>query len=294
LPRPSSLFNMVARPAQAVGLALFVAAFVMTLTFRPTPAAAAVTGSVTPNSGLHDGDTVHVTADGLPANTPIQVLECEQNAQSSAQCEGNTTDVSISSDSNGHYDNPNYSVYVLPGPTIGISSIHCDGTHPCALYVGTDYNNLQSSPHVLLNISFAAGTATTTTTTPLATTTTTVAQAATTTTTAPGAVTTTTVGGSTSSTTPDGSTTTSIAGGGTSSDNGTAGSGGSSGAGVGGGGSSDPNAVSGSGSSTGSTLPMTSAPPLAPWLAGSGILAFVAGTVARRRALREIAATTAA
>jgi len=125
-------------------------------------ASAAVTGSVTPSSGLHDGDTVHVVADGLPANTPIQVTECVHGATSSTQCDGNTTDVSVSSDPNGHYDNTNYSVYQLPGPTIPTSSIQCDDTHACDLYVGDDLNNLSSSNHILLPIAFAAASTTTT------------------------------------------------------------------------------------------------------------------------------------
>jgi hypothetical protein len=123
----------------------------------------AVTATVTPNSGLHDQDAVHVQATGLPANTVIAVVECTSTATSSADCEGSTADVTTSTNASGAYDNPSYTVLQLPDSIFPTTSITCDSTHPCSLYVGTDFNDF-SAPHTLVPISFAAPASTTTTT----------------------------------------------------------------------------------------------------------------------------------
>jgi hypothetical protein len=286
--------RMLGRPLQAVGLVALVAAAFVTLSFDPPTATAAVAGTATPNSGLTDTQTIHVQASGFPPSTnnqPIHVVECVRGATTSQDCEGTTDDPTVNADSSGNYDNPAYTVYVLPDSTIPNASIKCDASHLCDLYVGDDVNNLATSNHVMIPISFAGAAATTTTTPPPPTTTTappvgtTTTVPTATTTTAPGA-TTTTVPGATTTTAAGGSTTTTS----TSVVAGTSGGSGSdpSSAALGGSSSGGGTSVSGSGSSQAS-LPFTAAPPLAPWLGGFGLLAVLGGTVTRRNALRALA-----
>jgi hypothetical protein len=139
---------------QGLGLALLIAAGVVLTTGGAS--FAAVTATVTPNSGLHDLDTVHVQASGLPASTTIAVLECARGATSSAQCEGQTLDIQHQSNASGSYDNPSYQVFVLPDAifTTGNVSITCDATHHCDLFVGVDQNDF-NQPHTLVPIEFA-------------------------------------------------------------------------------------------------------------------------------------------
>lgn len=118
---------------------------------------AAVSGSATPNTGLSDLQTIHVQASGLPAVVqPIAVLECVRGATSSAQCEGSTNDPSVNSTASGTYNNPNYTVFVLPDAVFPTVSIQCDGSgqHECDLYIGTDFNDF-SQPHTFVPIEFS-------------------------------------------------------------------------------------------------------------------------------------------
>ena len=64
-------------PLQVGGLFAFLAAILLTVTYGAgRSAAAGVAVTVTPNSGLHNGQTVHVQASGLPPNhASIQVVE---------------------------------------------------------------------------------------------------------------------------------------------------------------------------------------------------------------------------
>jgi hypothetical protein len=123
---------------------------------------AAVTGTVTPNSGLHNLDTVTVHADGLPASTVIKVLECTHGALDSSGCEAGTNDQTHQSNSAGTY-NAQYQVMTLPNSIFPASSITCDDTHPCDVYIGANFNDF-SAPKTFVPISFAPVQATTTTT----------------------------------------------------------------------------------------------------------------------------------
>jgi hypothetical protein len=124
---------------------------------------AAVSGTATPNSGLHNHDLVHIHATGLPALTGINVLECKSGATSSADCEGQTINTDGQTNGAGVLD-VDYNVWTLPDPALSGTSITCDDTHPCVLYVGTDQQDFSGAPKTLIPISFAPAASTTTTT----------------------------------------------------------------------------------------------------------------------------------
>jgi len=123
-------------------------------------ALAAVTGSVTPNTSLTDGATVHVQASGLPANLAAAgVAECTRAATGPADCEGATQNVSHGTDASGNYDNTTYKVRTLPDVLVPAPAILCDGSgsNECSLFVGVDLNDW-TQPHTLLPIEFASPT----------------------------------------------------------------------------------------------------------------------------------------
>ena len=137
----------------AVGAVLGLSVFAMGGT-----AVAAVAATVTPNTNLTDGQTVHVHATGLPASlSAASVAECVRGATSSSQCEGATNDVSHGTDASGTYDNTGYIVNVLPNNNFPFTSINCDGSgaNECDLFVGQDLNNF-NQPHTLVPIEFAS------------------------------------------------------------------------------------------------------------------------------------------
>jgi hypothetical protein len=267
------------RRFQLVGVGLVLVALAIALFARP--AAAAITGTATPSTGLENTGTMVVTGSGFATGTlpTVHVLECEHGATDSSQCDANTDDSSVSANPAGNYSNPAYAYYALPNAIFGISDITCDATHACdLLLIQDDYNNF-SNPHVLIPLTFTAVAATTTeppTTIPAST----IPTTATTATTAPTSATTAPSGDptTTAAATAGGSTTTTTAKGGSSSTLGGQGSGSTLPAGGNGfsSGSSD-----GSGGS-GGTLPFTGPPTAAPIIAICGIVIVLAGTLMRR------------
>lgn len=195
-------FRSLARPVQITGAMMLIAA--VYLLSLATPSSGAVSGTATPDTNLHDQDSTHVHATGLPARTGINVLECAQGATSSADCEGQTINTDGQSNAAGVVD-VDYKVWTLPNPAFVGTSITCDDTHPCVLYVGTDQSDFSGAPKTLIAISFAAGTGTTTTST--STTSTTLAPTTT------SSTSTTTSGGATSTTSASGFTTTTVSSG---------------------------------------------------------------------------------
>src|SRR5205823_4107799 len=106
----------------------------------------------------------------------------------------------------GHYDNSAFTVYTLPNPALGPSSLQCDSTHACALFVGADYNDF-TQPHVLVPITFSDAASTTSSTS----TTSTTVQSTTSSSSTSSSTTSTTAGGgngTTTTTDPPGATTT--------------------------------------------------------------------------------------
>jgi Neocarzinostatin family len=168
------------RALQLAGVALVVlAGVVVTVAGTPGPALAvtAPSATVTPASGVADGQVVTVSASGLPANRTIQVEECAGTIDSpppdNTACDGVTLDSSTDSDDHGDYANSGYVVYTRPSSLLSSpATITCDASHPCVLYVGVDQNNF-SSPHAFAALTFAANVTTSTTAPPASTTSTT-------------------------------------------------------------------------------------------------------------------------
>lgn len=125
--------------------------------------------SVTPASGLTDGQIVAVHAGGLPPEHTIQVEQCAGTVArpptDNTACDGLTLDTQAGTDAHGNYVNaPGDSngdtgvvVYTRPSPLLkSPTTIVCDGAHPCVLYVGVDQNDF-SQPHVFTDITFTPG-----------------------------------------------------------------------------------------------------------------------------------------
>ena len=144
-----------------------------------SPAGAQTTPTVTltPSSGLTDLQVIDVSVEPNTLFTPgagIRILQCAPGATSNLQCDGNTLNadtVLVQPDGSVHYDA--YTVYRLPNPLFGSSSIRCDETTPCVLYVGQDHNDFGQPKLFSAPFTVAAGGGTTTTTTAPPTTTTT-------------------------------------------------------------------------------------------------------------------------
>jgi len=154
------------RTAAAAGVSI-TAVLVAVLGFVPA-AFAAASATATPNTGLHDAQILSVSGAGMPANATIQIEECAGTAAApptdNGSCDANSLDTQASADGNGVFVNApgdaagdtGYKVYALgtPGSTFPTSTIRCDFTHACVLYVGVDQNNF-SAAHTFVDIAFA-------------------------------------------------------------------------------------------------------------------------------------------
>jgi Neocarzinostatin family len=159
------------RAAAAAAVSL-TAVVVGVIGFVPA-AFAAASATATPGTGLHDGQILSVSGAGLPANTTVQIMECQGTAATpppdNGSCDGNTLDTQATTDGGGAFVNAagdangdsGYKVYALgtPGLTFPNSTIRCDVSHACVLYVGVDQNNF-SAAHTFVDIAFAAPPAT--------------------------------------------------------------------------------------------------------------------------------------
>jgi Neocarzinostatin family len=128
-----------------------------------------VSVSVTPATGLTDGQIVAVHAGGLPPEHTIQVEQCAGTAAApppdNTACDGLTLDTQAGSDAAGQYVNApgdvggdtGFRVYTRPSRLLNApTTITCDAAHPCVLYVGVDQNDF-SKPHAFAEIRFAGG-----------------------------------------------------------------------------------------------------------------------------------------
>jgi hypothetical protein len=152
----------------AATAAVSITAVVVGLVGVPAAFAAAA-ATATPSTNLHDGQILSVSGSGLPANTTVQIMECQGTAATppsdNTSCDGNTLDTQATSDGSGSFVNAagdangdsGFKVYALgtPGSTFNNSTIHCDVAHACVLYVGVDQNNF-SAAHTFVDIAFAA------------------------------------------------------------------------------------------------------------------------------------------
>src|SRR5262249_18469750 len=81
---------------------------------------------------------------------------------SSADCEGATNDPGGQTDASGTLD-WDYTVFTLPNALFNGSSITCDATHLCSLFVGLDYNDFTAAKTLVpIDLAPAATTKTTT------------------------------------------------------------------------------------------------------------------------------------
>ncbi len=174
-----------AKPGRARQIMLLVAVGTAPgLIFSATAAASTPEVSI-PSGPFVDGQNIAVSGSGFPIRaqdpTGLQIIECSDPEGSPANlptdpsqgCEGISVNPGqINTDSAGRF-HVSYAIAAL-STSAGKSSIDCDDTHECVLWVGTDYNNaFLSGPHAFttpFRISAAPATAPSTTPVPTSTT----------------------------------------------------------------------------------------------------------------------------
>jgi len=128
--------------------------------------------TASPATNLIDGQRgIVVRGGGFPAYRTIQVEECVGTVGNpppdNTSCEGDTIDTQAVTDGHGAFANApmdsaghtGYEAFRLPSPTLhAATSIPCDASHPCVLYVGIDQNDF-AQPHTFVAITFAPGNA---------------------------------------------------------------------------------------------------------------------------------------
>jgi hypothetical protein len=124
-----------------------------------------------PAGPLTNGRNIVVSGSGFPTHaqdpTGLQIIECSDPQGSPANlptdpsegCEGITVNPGqINTDSAGRF-HTSYLIAALSS-SAGTSSIDCDDTHECVLWVGIDYNNaFLSGPHAFTTPFKVTGTA---------------------------------------------------------------------------------------------------------------------------------------
>lgn len=123
-----------------------------------TSGARAATPTVTlPPGPLHDQQTITLSGSGFPSQsqlpTGLQIIECSDPGGVAANlptdaasgCEGITLNpTQVNTDSNGAF----HASYQILALNPQISSITCDASNFCVLWVGQDYNNaFTDGPH---------------------------------------------------------------------------------------------------------------------------------------------------
>ena len=130
------------------------------LVFATTTASAAGVLTVTPHTGLTNGQVVKVSGSGFVPNEAVYVIECLASATSAASCDINTV-VPAMTDANGVLPSTNFAVAtgIISGTTTcGTSSSDLAN---CIISVGT----AQATDTATTPITFALPSTTTTTTT---------------------------------------------------------------------------------------------------------------------------------
>jgi hypothetical protein len=266
--------------------------------------------ALSPAGPYNNGQEITVTGSGFSSGIPLtglQIIECSDPGGTAANlptdplsgCDGTTINGNqVTPDASGNFSTT-YGILALS--QAGGSTINCDTTDFCVLWVGIDYNTqFLTGPHAF-SMAFEVTTSVTTTTTtsttapttttpttstpttsmPTTTTTTTTTQPSvtttepTTTTTSPGTTTTTSAGGTTTTsgagpTTTSSSSTTSATG--FTTTTAAPSTGGSGGGSSGGGTVTTPS----------SQLAFTGSPPILPWLAAFGFAMSLIGLLGRR------------
>jgi hypothetical protein len=124
-----------------------------------TPAQAAGTPnfgtmSVTPSTGLHDGDAVTVAGAGFPAGATVYVAECSALTLDGSGCDQDPTRVSVGvADSNGTVSTVQPTFHVFTG-TVGSGS--CTAGSSCSLVMTDSANPATVTTVAVGSISFAS------------------------------------------------------------------------------------------------------------------------------------------
>ncbi|HET6877748.1 MAG TPA: neocarzinostatin apoprotein domain-containing protein [Jatrophihabitans sp.] len=99
---------------------------------RTTAPAGRQTVTVTPHSGLHDGQEVRVEATGFSPNEPLQVIQCADKGNATGPGDCNLSGMlSVSSDASGKLQ---VRLKVLRGP-FGTNRSVCSGAQRCLVSV---------------------------------------------------------------------------------------------------------------------------------------------------------------
>ena len=266
---------------QVGGLGILLACAVMW--FLPAHAYAAGEAVTIPPGPFTDGQTITVSGTGFTGilATGLQIIECSDPGGTTANLPMDAASGCDGTSVSGNQINPSttgtfstqYPIELLNASN---SSILCDATDECVLWVGEDYNGeFLSGPHAF-SAPFEIGSTTTTTTTtsptgtPTTTSTTTTSTPPTTTTSTP-TTTTSSPSDTTTTTVGSGTTTTTVVGNGTTTTQAVS----TAGTGANSSGASPVSASSGQ-------LAFTGAPPFLPWLAGFGFLMSAVGLLGRR------------
>jgi hypothetical protein len=119
------------------------------------------TGPAVSASGppLNDGDVLDLAGSGFTPNQTVSAEECVVGANNpNTQCNGNTSNALGPADNSGNYVNEvtdpsgntsGFSVFQLPGPTFPTSSIHCDSTHACEIWLTQDPTTFSSNHGII-------------------------------------------------------------------------------------------------------------------------------------------------
>lgn len=145
--------------AAALRITLLGAVAITSATLFTAPAFADAVKVTIPVGPFRDGQTIVVSGSGFPGHAQVpaglQIIECSDPQGSPANlptdpamgCEGITVNPGqINTDASGRF-HASYPIAAL-STSAGTSSIDCDATHACVLWVGTDFNNaFLSGPH---------------------------------------------------------------------------------------------------------------------------------------------------
>jgi Neocarzinostatin family len=132
---------------------LFIVIAAVLLAAAPAGAAPALT--VTPSTGLTDGQVVNVRVAGFDPelDVALTVVQCNPNPRSIEDCDEVGTEDALALETDGTGSAP-FRVHVLPSDAGG--TVRCDAGHPCALAVLSDPEDFNARMAVV-PISFGGG-----------------------------------------------------------------------------------------------------------------------------------------
>jgi Neocarzinostatin family len=112
-------------------------------------ASAAPTVTADPSTNLTDGQVIHITVSGFPANDKLAAIQCTSGqAATPAECDTTGVKLEIATDASG---SGSFDFAVKGGGPF--ANDFCDSTHPCAILV----SNYARTAHGYVDIQFAGG-----------------------------------------------------------------------------------------------------------------------------------------